>query len=146
MGFYFRRGFGFGPFRINLSKSGIGESVGVRGFRIGRTPKGKEYVRAGMGGLYYYKTLPSSSGLTSPTPSTAGPPGASTPAVGAQSLPSGTGWLDDSNVRFLESEAGQPATSIVPPKGEGLRRFLVIVLLSLVGLVAAITAVVFLIR
>jgi hypothetical protein len=29
MGFYIRKSLGFGPFRLNLSKSGIGVSVGV---------------------------------------------------------------------------------------------------------------------
>jgi hypothetical protein len=29
MGWYFRRAIGFGPFRLNLSKSGLGWSVGV---------------------------------------------------------------------------------------------------------------------
>ena len=33
MGFRFRKSFGAGPFRINLSKSGIGYSVGGKGFR-----------------------------------------------------------------------------------------------------------------
>src|SRR5437773_8759002 len=30
MAFYFRKSIGFGPFRLNLSKSGIGASFGVR--------------------------------------------------------------------------------------------------------------------
>ena len=33
MGFRFRKSFGSGPFRVNLSKSGIGYSVGGKGFR-----------------------------------------------------------------------------------------------------------------
>jgi hypothetical protein len=52
MGWYFRKSVGFGPFRVNLSKSGIGASVGVRGARIGLGPRG-HYVRLGRGGLYY---------------------------------------------------------------------------------------------
>ena len=52
MGWYFRKSVGFGPFRVNLSKSGIGASVGVRGARIGVGPRG-HYVRLGRGGLYY---------------------------------------------------------------------------------------------
>ena len=35
MGFYIRKSVKAGPFRFNLSKSGIGTSVGVRGFRVG---------------------------------------------------------------------------------------------------------------
>jgi hypothetical protein len=34
VGFFFRKSIGRGPFRINLSKRGIGFSVGVRGLRI----------------------------------------------------------------------------------------------------------------
>jgi hypothetical protein len=32
----FRRGLNFGPLRVNLSKNGVGFSVGAKGFRIGR--------------------------------------------------------------------------------------------------------------
>jgi hypothetical protein len=35
MGFYYRKSVNLGPFRVNLSKSGVGNSVGVRGFRVG---------------------------------------------------------------------------------------------------------------
>jgi Protein of unknown function (DUF4236) len=43
MGWGYRKSFGFGPFRINLSKSGVGYSIGVRGFRIGQDAKGRRY-------------------------------------------------------------------------------------------------------
>jgi len=56
MGWYLRKSVGFGPFRVNLSKSGIGASVGVRGARIGVGPRG-HYVRLGRGGLYYQQYL-----------------------------------------------------------------------------------------
>ena len=35
MGFFYRKSVTFGPFRVNLSKSGIGYSVGGKGFRVG---------------------------------------------------------------------------------------------------------------
>ena len=54
MGWYFRKSLGLGPLRLNLSKSGIGYSVGVRGARIGVGPRGN-YVRLGRGGIYYQK-------------------------------------------------------------------------------------------
>ena len=42
MGFRFKKSFNIGKhFKINLSKSGIGYSFGVKGFRIGKTAKGK---------------------------------------------------------------------------------------------------------
>lgn len=52
MGFYIRKSMKFGPIRLNLSKSGLGCSVGVKGFRIGVGPKG-HYIHSGLGGLYY---------------------------------------------------------------------------------------------
>ena len=41
MGFNFRKSIKVGPARINLSKSGIGYSVGAKGFRISKSPKRK---------------------------------------------------------------------------------------------------------
>src|SRR5687768_8299297 len=56
MGFYFRQSARLGPFRINFSKSGIGLSAGVPGFRLGTGPRGA-FVHAGMAGLYYRQSL-----------------------------------------------------------------------------------------
>jgi hypothetical protein len=56
MGFYIRKSLRVGPLRFNLSKSGIGASVGIKGFRLGTGPRGN-YVHAGVGGVYYRKTL-----------------------------------------------------------------------------------------
>lgn len=56
MGFYIRKSVSAGPFRFNLSHSGLGVSVGVRGFRIGSGPRGN-YVHMGRGGLYYRASL-----------------------------------------------------------------------------------------
>lgn len=61
MGFYFKKSLKAGPFRFNFSKSGIGISAGIKGFRIGTGPRGN-YVHAGRGGFYYRASL-SSSGL-----------------------------------------------------------------------------------
>ena len=44
MGFYYRKSVNFGQFRVNLSKSGVGYSVGSRGFRVGTTARGKKYT------------------------------------------------------------------------------------------------------
>jgi hypothetical protein len=57
MGWYIRRYIKVGPVRFNLSKSGIGTSVGVRGFRVGVRPNGRTYVHAGRYGLYYRQEL-----------------------------------------------------------------------------------------
>lgn len=57
MGWYLRKSVKIGPVRFNLSKSGIGTSVGVKGFRVGVRPNGKSYVHAGRYGLYYRQEL-----------------------------------------------------------------------------------------
>jgi hypothetical protein len=44
MGFYYRKSVNLGPFRVNLSKSGVGYSVGGRGFRIGTSSRGRKYT------------------------------------------------------------------------------------------------------
>lgn len=56
MGFYLRKSISAGPFRFNLSGSGLGLSVGVKGFRVGTGPRGN-YVHMGRGGLYYRAAL-----------------------------------------------------------------------------------------
>jgi hypothetical protein len=54
--FYVRKSVKAGPFRFNLSRSGVGVSVGVPGFRVGTGPRGN-YVRVGAGGVQYRSTL-----------------------------------------------------------------------------------------
>ncbi len=56
MGWYLKKSFAFGPLRLNLSKSGIGASVGVKGLRISTGPKGKQ-LNAGREGFYYRTSL-----------------------------------------------------------------------------------------
>jgi hypothetical protein len=56
MGFYIRKGFSFGPLRLNLSRSGLGASFGVKGARIGIGPRGR-YIHLGRGGIYYRQSL-----------------------------------------------------------------------------------------
>lgn len=58
MGLSFRKSFKMGPVRLNLSRSGLGMSTGVKGFRVGVGPRGS-YVSAGRGGLYYRQSLSS---------------------------------------------------------------------------------------
>lgn len=59
MGWYLRKSVKMGPVRWNLSRSGIGMSVGVRGLRVGTGPRGA-YVAGGRGGLYFRQHLGSS--------------------------------------------------------------------------------------
>lgn len=58
MGFYLRKSIRVGPVRFNLSKSGVGVSTGIKGFRVGTGPRGN-YIHMGRGGLYYRASLPS---------------------------------------------------------------------------------------
>ncbi len=72
MSFYLKKSLRFGPLRFNLSKSGVGVSAGVKGFRVGTGPRGN-YIHAGRGGIYYRKTFGrdsrgSSNLRTAPTP------------------------------------------------------------------------------
>ena len=60
MGFYIRKSFSLGPFRLNVSKSGFGVSTGIKGLRYGIGPKG-HYIHMGRGGIYYRQSLSSSS-------------------------------------------------------------------------------------
>jgi hypothetical protein len=57
MGFSFRKSINLGILRINFSKSGIGFSIGIFGFRIVKPAKGKPYFQTGKNGLHYRKTL-----------------------------------------------------------------------------------------
>ena len=66
MGFYIRKSLSVGPFRFNLSKSGIGLSTGIKGFRIGTGPRGN-YVHMGLGGLYFRQTLPNPNNRRTPS-------------------------------------------------------------------------------
>lgn len=56
MAFFIRKAFRAGPVRLNLSKGGLGLSVGVTGARLGLNRKGT-YVYGGRHGLYYRKQL-----------------------------------------------------------------------------------------
>ena len=57
MGFSFRKSIKAGPVRVNLSKSGIGVSAGIKGARVGVNANGKAYVAGGANGVYYRKEL-----------------------------------------------------------------------------------------
>jgi len=50
MGFFLRRSISFGPIRFNFSKSGIGVSVGGRGFRTGISSTGRRTTRVSIPG------------------------------------------------------------------------------------------------
>ncbi|SDG12434.1 DUF4236 domain-containing protein [Phytopseudomonas seleniipraecipitans] len=66
MGLSVRKSVRVGPFRFNLSNSGIGVSAGIKGLRVGTGPRGN-YIHMGLGGLNYRHTLSS----TRPAPTIA---------------------------------------------------------------------------
>jgi Protein of unknown function (DUF4236)/Bacterial SH3 domain len=94
MPFYLRKTVRAGPFRFNLSKSGIGVSVGVKGLRIGTGPRG-HYVHVGHGGLYYRASL----GGTRHSPTSWQPIPASHPAA----------YTERSGVTMIEIQSGDVA-------------------------------------
>jgi Protein of unknown function (DUF4236) len=65
VGFYIRKSVKAGPFRFNLSKSGIGVSAGVPGFRVGTGPRGN-YIHMGRNGIYYRASLNTHHASSSP--------------------------------------------------------------------------------
>lgn len=66
MSFYLRKSLKAGPFRVSLSRSGIGVSTGVPGLRVGAGPRGS-YIRVGGHGVYYRQTLSQPTGRSRAT-------------------------------------------------------------------------------
>jgi hypothetical protein len=58
MGWTYRKSVGLGPFRINVSKSGIGYSLGGGGFRTGVSSRGRSYKSFSLPGtgIRYYSS------------------------------------------------------------------------------------------
>ena len=86
MPFYIRKAISAGPFRFNLSKSGLGLSVGVRGLRVGAGPRG-HYIHAGRGGLYYRASLNPAGRRGRSGAANGGQPHSSPPLAPSQSEP-----------------------------------------------------------
>lgn len=125
MGFYVRKAFGFGPFRLNLSRSGLGVSFGVRGARIGVGPRGS-YIHAGRGGIYYRQSLspgaPAPRRLPAPMP----------PSESLSEVESvAASELGDSSADALLKELNR-----VQSRVQALPIFLVLVVLGLLALMA----------
>jgi len=56
IGLFFRKSIRIGPVRLNLSKSGLGVSAGVKGLSVSTGRRGT-YLNAGRKGLYYRTKL-----------------------------------------------------------------------------------------
>ena len=63
MGFSFKKSFNLGPFRLNLSKSGIGYSIGTKGLRFTKKANGGYRTTASIPGtgISWRKDIPNSS-------------------------------------------------------------------------------------
>jgi hypothetical protein len=60
MGWRFRKSINMGAVRLNLSKRGVGMSTGFKGFRIGQSADGRQYMSIGIPGtgisyMHYFK-------------------------------------------------------------------------------------------
>jgi hypothetical protein len=76
MAWRFRKSLKLGSIRLNFSKSGVGYSIGGRGFRVGQDAKGRSYTAASIPGTGLYSREYSSQGKAAgdgvaPTPGAA---------------------------------------------------------------------------
>jgi Protein of unknown function (DUF4236) len=55
MGWTFRKSLRLGPLRINLSRSGVGYSVGLPGVRLGKDARGRKYQSLNLPGTGIYR-------------------------------------------------------------------------------------------
>lgn len=100
MSFYIRKSVKVGPFRLNLSKSGIGLSAGIKGLRIGTGPRGN-YIHAGRHGVYYRKMLNGGRRSAGRPASPTAPPNQQT----QQSSPSDMEAIDSGSVMEMRDES-----------------------------------------
>ncbi|WP_235600700.1 DUF4236 domain-containing protein [Serratia rubidaea] len=56
MSLYIKKSIRVGPMRFNLSKSGVGASIGIKGLRFGTGPRGN-YIHIGASGVFYRASL-----------------------------------------------------------------------------------------
>jgi hypothetical protein len=85
MGFIYRKSLKAGPFRINLSKSGVGLSAGVPGFRVTQSSTGRRYTTFNVPGSgMSYRTPATKSGQSAQ--------GCLVPIVGFLGLAAGGLW------------------------------------------------------
>jgi HJR/Mrr/RecB family endonuclease len=132
MPFYIRKSINAGIFRFNLSKSGIGVSTGIRGFRVGSGPSGN-YIHMGRNGLYYRSTW-SGKGKHY---SSANQPYYSPPSLGESSYSQLT-EIDSADVLQFQDASSEKLISEINQKYKVPRYWLTVSLLSIIGLLAII--------
>jgi len=94
MGWGFRRSINLGPLRLNLSKSGVGYSVGTRGFRVGRDARGRKYRAMSIphAGIYRRDYFPNAKTSASPPSFAANSPVSQPTAKTKQNPSAGIRW------------------------------------------------------
>lgn len=65
MGFSYRKSVNLGPFRVNVGQSGVGWSVGGKGFRTGVSPRGRRYSTFSVPGTGLSYRTPGAKGCLS---------------------------------------------------------------------------------
>ncbi|MGA4815337.1 DUF4236 domain-containing protein [Pseudomonas aeruginosa] len=119
MGLSVRKSVRVGPFRFNLSKSGIGVSAGIKGLRVGTGPRGN-YIHMGRGGFYYRQTLPSNSSappIAPPKPVRAPTPVADTPSHTHEPLKE----IDSGEIGLMVDSSSQALVDELNTKRKRLR-------------------------
>ncbi|KXK13016.1 MAG: hypothetical protein UZ14_CFX002001940 [Chloroflexi bacterium OLB14] len=131
MPFYLRKSINAGIFRFNLSKSGLGVSTGIRGFRIGSGPSGN-YIHMGRNGLYYRSTW-SGKGKNYPATNQSYYP----PSLGELSYSQLT-EIESADVLQFQDASSEKLISEINQKYKVTRYWLTVTLLSMIGLLASI--------
>lgn len=131
MSFYLRKSISVGPLRFNLSNSGVGVSVGVKGFRVGAGPRGN-YVHMGRGGIYYRKTLSQPSRRNGSSRSVGGSePGFTAPPA------QGVGPMEDIESGNVEDMVDSSSAELLQELDEKKRRLRIGPFFATAALVAA---------
>ncbi len=81
MPFSYRKSVKVGPLRVNFSKSGVGLSAGVKGFRVSTNSRGT-YINAGRGGFSYRQKIGGPWGSSQNGPMARSTPTPSLPSAG----------------------------------------------------------------
>ncbi len=119
MAWRFRRSIKLGPVRLNFSKSGIGTSVGVRGFRVGKDAKGRTYTASSIPGtgIYNRQYSSASSPAAQSTASADSPTTASSQSVMGNGLKLFIAFLAGGVVFSIVGAllSSPPAAPTVPP-------------------------------
>ena len=83
----FRKSIKLGPVRVNLSKSGVGGSIGVKGFRKGIDAKGRSYTHVSIPGTgIYSRSYDKQDGKTQSGRTDSNPENGSAPSKGNAGL------------------------------------------------------------